>query len=374
MLIVVRATVKEGLFLYTHNVSPYDGGVFHQVSSSPHLYPSSGSPSIAPTTSEIGICGDSGSANTPPLQAPLLLALFSLIPTSHFHVTTALLYITLDLLAAHALVQIAESHQAERTRLFKSPRTGEGWDSWIIAAAYLFNPLIIATCIGRPTSVFTSVAILCSVANAVGNKPMSTMMGLGVATYLSMYPALLVGPMVLLGYDRQEEEQARTGTSMERKKKAEAAERGEEGSSSIWLFAAKHTAIFLAGLAWLLYISYILTGGSWEFISSTYGVQLLVPDLTPNVGLWWYFFIEMFDSFREFFLGVFWLHLGGYVGGLCIRLRKQPLFVVVTMMGIFAIFKPYPTIGDTGLWLSMLPLYRHVFGCEFACSGVLKWC
>lgn len=24
--------VQEGLFLYTHNVSPYDGGVFHQAS------------------------------------------------------------------------------------------------------------------------------------------------------------------------------------------------------------------------------------------------------------------------------------------------------------------------------------------------------
>ena len=24
--------VREGLFLYTHNLSPYDGGVFHQVS------------------------------------------------------------------------------------------------------------------------------------------------------------------------------------------------------------------------------------------------------------------------------------------------------------------------------------------------------
>ncbi len=25
------AAVQEGLFLYTHHVSPYDGGVFHQV-------------------------------------------------------------------------------------------------------------------------------------------------------------------------------------------------------------------------------------------------------------------------------------------------------------------------------------------------------
>lgn len=107
-------------------------------------------------------------------------------------------------------------------------------------------------------------------------------------------------------------------------------------------------------------MSFIITG-SWEFVSSTYGVHLLLPDLTPNVGLWWYFFIEMFDSFRNFFLGVFWLHLSSYVGGLTIRLRTQPLFVLTILLGIFAIFKPYPSISDTSLFLAMLPLYRHVF-------------
>jgi phosphatidylinositol glycan class U len=109
----------------------------------------------------------------------------------------------------------------------------------------------------------------------------------------------------------------------------------------------------------------LITGGSWEFLSSTYGVQLLLPDLTPNVGLWWYFFIEMFDPFREFFLGVFWLHLSAYVGGLSIRFREQPLFVVTTMLGIFAIFKPYPSISDASLYFALLPLYRHVFPREF---------
>lgn len=110
----------------------------------------------------------------------------------------------------------------------------------------------------------------------------------------------------------------------------------------------------------LLLMSLQITG-SWEFLSSTYGVQLLLPDLTPNVGLWWYFFIEMFDSFRAFFLGVFWLHLSSYVAGLTIRLRRQPLFVITTLLGIFAIFKPYPSISDTSLFLAVLPLYRHVF-------------
>jgi phosphatidylinositol glycan class U len=108
-----------------------------------------------------------------------------------------------------------------------------------------------------------------------------------------------------------------------------------------------------------------VTGRSWEFLSSTYGVHLLLPDLTPNVGLWWYFFIEMFDSFREFFLGVFWLHLGSYVPGLCIRLRKQPLLVITTLLAIFAIFKPYPSISDTSLYFALLPLYRHIFPRKF---------
>lgn len=172
------------------------------------------------------------------------------------------------------------------------------------------------------------------------------MFALALAAYLSLYPALLLPPVLLLCYD-----QTRVA--------------GKLPSFSLTFFL-KHISIFSASIAWFLYISYLLTGGSWEFLSSTYGVHLLLPDLTPNVGLWWYFFIEMFDSFREFFLGVFWLHLGGYVGALCIRIRTQPLFVVTSLLGIFAIFKPYPSISDTSLYFALLPLYRHIMPCEYS--------
>ena len=173
---------------------------------------------------------------------------------------------------------------------------------------------------------------------------------MGFASYLSIYPSLLLPPLVLLCYDRQVE--------------------GTKTTPSIGTFAIKHALIFFVALAWFLYISNILTGGSWEFVSSTYGTHLLLPDLTPNVGLWWYFFIEMFDSFREFFLGVFWLHLGSYVGGLCIKVRRQPLFVITMLLGIFAIFKPYPSLSDTSLYFAMLPLYRHLFPCKSHPSAV----
>jgi phosphatidylinositol glycan class U len=164
------------------------------------------------------------------------------------------------------------------------------------------------------------------------------MLALALAGYLSMYPVLLFPPLILLCYDR----------------------RRANRLGSLAGFALANLVAVGGSIYTLLVMSFTITG-SWEFLSSTYGVHLLLPDLTPNVGLWWYFFIEMFDSFRNFFLGVFWLHLSSYVGGLTIRLRRQPLFVITILLGIFAIFKPYPSISDTSLFLGMLPLYQHVF-------------
>lgn len=154
-----------------------------------------------------------------------------------------------------------------------------------------------------------------------------------------MYPILLLPPLVLLAYDRQHP---------------------SNKISSLLQFAGTVVFAVAASLSTLLAISYLLTG-SWEFVTSTYGTQLTLTDLTPNVGLWWYFFIEMFDSFRSFFLGVFWLHLSSYVSGLSIRIRSQPLAVLTILLGIFGIFKPYPSIADISLFLAVVPLFRHVF-------------
>ncbi|KAG9247548.1 GPI transamidase-like protein component PIG-U [Calycina marina] len=294
--------LQEGLFLYNHNVSPYNGGVYH--------------------------------------QAPLLLTLFSLIPSpATYPVFTNLLYISVDLSSAIALMQIAESGESGSSRLYTSPRREKRWSSVAVAAAFLFNPFTIATCVGRPTSVFTTCAILHAIAKAVNGATFHSMLAISLASYLSMYPLLLLPPLALLCYDRQ---------------------KSTKRIESLVKFTAGSTTVVTGSLFVLLQMSYLITG-SWEFVASTYGVQLLLPDLTPNVGLWWYFFVEMFDSFRNFFLGVFWLHLSSYVGGLTIRIRTQPLFVLTMVFGVFAIFKPYPSISDASIFLAMLPLYRHVF-------------
>lgn len=188
-----------------------------------------------------------------------------------------------------------------------------------------------------------------------------------------MYPLLLLPPLILLAYDRSPPSQGRGGTTI-----------SKSAGSSLVAFAALNTLRVAVVLGLLLGLSSVLVGGSegsapnaaddwlgtppssstsssWEFLAATYGVQLTLADLTPNSGLWWYFFVEMFDSFRAFFLGVFWLHLSAYVGGLSIRLRRQPLVAITLLLGIFSIFKPYPSTADTSLFLALVPLFRHVF-------------
>ncbi|KAI4190452.1 MAG: hypothetical protein LQ348_003652 [Seirophora lacunosa] len=270
--------------------------------------------------------------------APLFLPFFALIPAAFFQPVTAILYILVDLVSADAVIRIAQSGVARSSPLFTSPRKDIKWDEVAVGAAFLFDPFTIATCIARPTTVFTNCSILCAIAAAVGRRPVKSMLALAIAAYFSLYPALLLPPLILLCHDQS------VGTKL-----------------SLANTASKLLSFFLGSLAWLLATSYMLTGQSWEFIRSTYGVHLLLPDLTPNVGLWWYFFIEMFDPFRAFFLGVFWLHLVSYVGGLCFRLRKQPLFVLTTLIGIFAVFQPYPSVADASLYFSLVPLYSHIF-------------
>ncbi|KAF2857027.1 PIG-U-domain-containing protein [Plenodomus tracheiphilus IPT5] len=295
--------LQEGVFLYTHNVSPYAGGVFH--------------------------------------QAPLLLPLFSLLPDpAQAPLATNLLFVVVDLLAAHALAQLADSGFAAVSRRFASPRKHLRWSSVAIAAGFLFNPFTVATCMARSTSALTNLFILTAMARASHGAGFTCLLALAFAAYLAMHPILLFPPLLILLYDAR---------SLKTK-----------STPNVWAFTATYSLALTAALAALFSASAFLTG-SWDFLAATYGVRLLLPDLTPNVGLWWYFFIEMFDPFRDFFLGVFWLHAASYMPGLTIRLHKQPLFVACTLTGVFAIFTPYPSIADAALYLSVVPLFRHLF-------------
>lgn len=277
--------LQEGLFLYSRGASPYDGGVFH--------------------------------------QAPLLLAIFDIIPAP-------LIYTGLDVLNAISLYLIAQ-------RLtIPSPRFRKLNPSYI-AAAYIFNPFTLLSCLGRTTNIFANTAIVQATLCAVSGNGFQSMFALAAGAYFSLYPALLLPPMILLYHQS-------TTTS----------------KISIPMLLTYCVGIWSI----LLLTTPIFTTNFWEFLRSCYGAQITFTDLTPNIGLWWYFFIEIFDAFRDFFIGVFWLHLMSYVGGLTFRLPNQPFFVITSLLGLFAIFKPYPSVSDVSLYLAFLPMYQHVLPCK----------
>jgi GPI-anchor transamidase subunit U len=83
-------------------------------------------------------------------------------------------------------------------------------------------------------------------------------------------------------------------------------------------------------------------------------------ELTPNVGLFWYFFTELFDHFRAFFIFVLQYHVFLYVLPLCIRFRKFPIVALWGQLAIICAFKAYPAAGDIALYLGLIPLFVHL--------------
>jgi len=105
--------------------------------------------------------------------------------------------------------------------------------------------------------------------------------------------------------------------------------------------------------------SVVAEGTSW--MGQTWGATFTLPDLTPNPGVWWYFFTEMFDHFRPFFLMVFSVHLLLYVAPICIKFQHDPLYATFLLIGVLGTFKSYPTLSDPGLFLSMMAVFPEIF-------------
>lgn len=123
----------------------------------------------------------------------------------------------------------------------------------------------------------------------------------------------------------------------------------------------KTMAMFCGILTALYFISYEITG-SWSFLKSTIGFILTVPDLRPNIGLYWYFFTEMFEHFRWLFVASFQINVGLlYVAPLALRFRRDPMLLAFSYLAIAAIFKSYPCLGEVGFYMALLPMWKHLF-------------
>ncbi|KAL1743385.1 GPI transamidase subunit PIG-U [Schizophyllum fasciatum] len=265
-------------------------------------------------------------------HSPLLLSLFTtVLPNSRW--SAHLLWTAADVIAAWSLVTIWRRRQS----MSQSSR------DWIVAASYLLNPYLFLPSLALSSSSLENALALVALMFASRGKSSPAVLCLALLLQQSLSSILLIAPTLLLLLTSPTSRLA---------------------SPHVLKLELRPLALLTAELACytaFLTITSAVVAGGWMWVPQTWGVSLTLPDLTPNPGLWWYFFTEMFDHFRPFFLMVFSVHLLIYIAPICIKFQHDMLYAAFLLVGVLATFKAYPTLSDPGLYLSMHALFPEVY-------------
>ncbi|PWZ22131.1 Phosphatidylinositol glycan anchor biosynthesis class U protein [Zea mays] len=236
----------------------------------------------------------------------------------------------------------------------------------VASLIYLWNPWAIVTCVGSCTSPIENLMVVIMIYGSCSRLAPLAAFGYVMATHLSLYPAILIVPVILLlgyGLDAPPPKVFLIKGSIARKSDVSDNDKTSR-QRVVQQFSWKPVLHFIFWLfIWschvLLLSSVILkkVGGLHEMFEKTYGFILTVKDLSPNIGVLWYFFAEVFDFFRNFFLMVFNMNIIFMVLPLAIRLKHRPCFLAFVYTAIVAILKSYPSAGDSALYLGLLGLF-----------------
>ncbi|XP_072957752.1 uncharacterized protein [Typha angustifolia] len=234
---------------------------------------------------------------------------------------------------------------------------------------YLWNPLTIVTCLGLCTSPIDNLMAVLAIYGACSRLAPLAAFGYVIATHLSLYPAVLVLPVILLlGYGP---DVPPTKLFLSNANGTNPSHSGHD-RSAITSDKPDHHFSWKPVLHFILWVSmwscYVLflssislkeTDGLQEMFKKTYGFILTVEDLSPNIGVLWYFFAEVFDFFRNFFLLVFHVNILFMLLPLAIRLKHRPCFLAFVYISMSAMLKSYPSVGDSALYLGLLGLFAN---------------
>uniref|UniRef100_A0A1I8ENY0 GPI transamidase subunit PIG-U n=1 Tax=Wuchereria bancrofti TaxID=6293 RepID=A0A1I8ENY0_WUCBA len=168
-----------------------------------------------------------------------------------------------------------------------------------ISNGYMLNPIAVASC-----AIF-SLSVVCNLITALfilafvkGSVLFSTIL-FSVLVQLSLYPAIYICALLVK-------------------------------------FSALKERIMIITFSIIILIALLLD----------------VHDLTPNVGIFWYFFIEVFNHFRRFFLWVFQINILVYLVPLSLTLRSNAFLLLQQLMILISVFTSYPSMADCLVYLN----------------------
>ncbi|XP_057660776.1 phosphatidylinositol glycan anchor biosynthesis class U protein [Diorhabda carinulata] len=308
--------VSEGLYLLSLKINPYEGDVLH--------------------------------------ETPLSLFMYKKI-LQIFQGKVHLVFIKFDILTAiilyfaikryvlevyneeernkHTYAKDAVDSFLRPEKIFKTP--------YYVLLAYLFNPYTILNSVGYSTTVFYNFYLSCVLFTMVNGLPLLCGIFLAKTASISFYSLVLLLPGVIYF---------------------------NHIFKSVKMCVICVVSFVISSLVIVLMCSDY--GKDFSYFRSVYGCILNVPDLQPNIGLFWYFFTEMFEHFRELFIYAFQINTTIlYLVPISIKFRNQPFLLIIAINFIITIFKSYPSVGDVGFVLSIMPAFPHIF--EFSQQGFL---
>lgn len=274
---------------------------------------------------------------------PLVVQFFQVLPAGY----SFWFFLFCDILTAMVLYTAAASYTSKQLSDQEKNKTKYASDTAVllldecklrnvpltVMAFYLVNPYTLVSCVAQSTVILsnlvTAMVLLCMV-----NRWFSlSCVCIAMSSYLSLYPIMLLVPVTIYACQK---------------------------SCSVTVPVIKCLTSLILMLCGLLYTSYKMDS-SWQFVYSVYGFILEAPDLTPNMGLFWYFFLEMFDHFRLFFLWVYQINAFIYTVPLAVIFRKQPMLICYALISLVTLFKSYSTFGDLSLPIALLPLWSYTY-------------
>ncbi|RDX72070.1 Phosphatidylinositol glycan anchor biosynthesis class U protein, partial [Mucuna pruriens] len=222
------------------------------------------------------------------------------------------------------------------------------------ALVYLWNPFTIVACVGLSTSAIENLMVVLSLYGACSRLAPLAAFGWVMATHLSLYPAILIIPVILLlGYGPDapprklfwQRKNLELGNSTSSDSCSE--EEAKKQLKVVNVFSWRPVVLFLFWT--LLWSSYVLVLCG-IYVQQYGGLRELFKR---------YFFAEVFDFFRNFFLIVFHGNILLMIAPLALRLNHRPCFLAFVYIVISSMLKSYPSVGDSALYLGLLGLFAY---------------
>lgn len=301
-------------------------------------------------------------------ENPLILVTTNFL-IKHCSAVIPFLFVVIDLLAAGFIYGMAKivarellsrqkremANYAKGTEELQLKPEDLGQIPLYCTVAYLFNPYTILNCVGQTTTVWSNFLLAAFFFFTARREIIPAVLALVLETQRNFYPAVLIVPLAISVYRR-------------------------EGEGCGRCRAIRAVVLFVVCLGLATFSGYWIMD-KWSFLDATYGFILNHRDLQPNIGLFWYFFTEMFDHFRDLFLWTFQINATVlYLVPLALKLRHEPLMLATVLTGLGAIFRSYPCVGDVAFYMALLPMWKFgqkfmshnfVVGCFFIITSVL---